>query len=182
MFYLFILRWKKKTFLLVENIFRTNKIVSISPLKNKQTSFCHKSRHLFLWQTNRTTAINFKYGKRFRFPPLFNEWMLSALGIQIGISYIKLQEFVYTKGFLQGGIVSRLRNNSLFWHSFDGKTVPLAFSQEFLAFGLGRPPICNAITLLMIYSFFIFFTTLLPFPVQNYFIKLVFHKWQSTNF
>ena len=52
-----LLKGDKKTFSLVQKIFSTNKNVFLSPFdKNPKevTSFCDKSRHLFLWQTNRT--------------------------------------------------------------------------------------------------------------------------------
>ena len=63
-----LLKGDKKTFLLVENIFWTNENVFLSPLelvsikKNKEvTSFCDKSCHLFLWQTNRTRLLTAQY-------------------------------------------------------------------------------------------------------------------------
>ena len=50
---------EKKTFLLVENIFWTNEKVFLSPFnKQKKLSFCNKSCHLFLWQTNRTRLMH----------------------------------------------------------------------------------------------------------------------------
>ena len=77
-FFVFVYRrGEKKTSLLVENIFGPMKMFSWPmkmfsgppPInKNKEvTNFCDKSRHLFLWQTNRTRL------------KIFRNWLLHHL-------------------------------------------------------------------------------------------------------
>ena len=70
-----LLKGDKKTFSLVQKIFWTNKIVSLSPFHKKPkevTSFYDKSRHLFLWQTNKTRLL-FPIFCLFSLPIVFDE-------------------------------------------------------------------------------------------------------------